>query len=82
MAGVIAGQLFKASYGPSYRYPLIITMILIAVGMVGLCTLRGLYMIENRRRRKEIANWDEARFALESSADRRGDQRHTWIYSY
>lgn len=57
-------------------------MILIAVGMVGLCTLRGLYMIENRRRRKEIANWDEARFTLELSTDRRGDQRHTWIYGY
>ncbi|KAJ5875286.1 uncharacterized protein N7473_012633 [Penicillium subrubescens] len=83
IAGVIAGQLFKHSYAPSYRYPLIVTMILIAVGIVGFCSVRGLYMLENRRRRKEIATWDQARFAMEeSSTTRRGDQRHTWIYSY
>ncbi|KAJ5558736.1 hypothetical protein N7461_002708 [Penicillium sp. DV-2018c] len=83
LAGVIAGQLFKPKYGPSYRFPLIVTMILIAVGMCGFCAVRGLYMIENRRRREEIASWDEARFAMEeSSTERRGDQRHTWIYSY
>jgi ribonuclease PH len=58
-------------------------MILIAVGIVGFCSVRGLYMLENRRRRKEIATWDQARFAMEeSSTTRRGDQRHTWIYSY
>lgn len=83
IAGVIAGQLFKSKYAPSYHFPLIVTMILIAVGMLGFCLVRVLYMVENRCRRKEMANWDESRFALEeSSVDRRGDQRRTWIYSY
>ncbi|CEO58390.1 hypothetical protein PMG11_03119 [Penicillium brasilianum] len=83
IAGVIAGQLFKHSYAPSYHYPLTITMILVGVGILGFCGVRGLYMLENRRRRKEIAGWDEARFAMEaSSTERRGDQRHMWIYSY
>ncbi|KAJ5991681.1 hypothetical protein N7451_007405 [Penicillium sp. IBT 35674x] len=69
IAGVIAGQLFKSSYAPSYRYPLTVTIILIAV--------------ENRRRRREIASWDEDRFNMEErSTERRGDQRHIWIYSY
>jgi hypothetical protein len=58
-------------------------MILIAVGIVGFCGVRGLYMLENQRRRKEIASWDQARFAMEElSTTRRGDQRHMWLYSY
>ncbi|EMD01042.1 hypothetical protein BAUCODRAFT_62198, partial [Baudoinia panamericana UAMH 10762] len=83
LAGVIAGQLFKAQYAPSYHYPLMVTMILIAVGALGFLTLRGLYMLENRKRRNIIASWDAQRFAEEeTSAERRGDQRYTWIYSY
>jgi hypothetical protein len=83
IAGVIAGQLFKPKYAPSYQYPLVVTIILLVVGMFGFCVLRGLYMLENRRRREETAVWDEARFNEEVFSDeRRGDQRYTWIYSY
>lgn len=83
LAGVIAGQLFKSSYAPSYRYPLIVTMILIAVGMVGFCAMRGLYMWENRRRRRVILSWDEREYAEEQArVDRRGDQKITWVYAY
>ncbi|KAL4812285.1 major facilitator superfamily domain-containing protein [Aspergillus spinulosporus] len=35
LAGVIAGQLFKSKYAPGYKYPLVVTMVLIAVGMGG-----------------------------------------------
>lgn len=83
LAGVIAGQLFKSSHAPSYRYPLIVTMILIAVGMVGFCAMRGLYMWENRRRRRVILSWDEREYAEEQGrVDRRGDQKVTWVYAY
>lgn len=83
LAGVIAGQLFKSSYAPGYRYPLIVTMILIAVGMVGFCAMRGLYMWENRRRRRVIVSWDEREYAEEQArVDRRGDQKVTWVYAY
>jgi hypothetical protein len=50
IAGVIAGQLFKAQYAPRYRYPLKVTMILMAVGMVGFGAIRAVYMWENKRR--------------------------------
>ena len=83
LAGVIAGQLFKSKYKPSYNYPLTVTMILIAVGMVGFLGIRVAYMLENRKRRRIIADWDEDRFLLEqNSTERRGDQRYTWIYGY
>ncbi|KAL2847202.1 major facilitator superfamily domain-containing protein [Aspergillus pseudoustus] len=83
LAGVIAGQLFKSRYAPSYRYPLIVTMILIAVGMGGFCAMRALYMWENRRRRKIILSWDEQEYAEEQNrTDKRGDQKVTWVYAY
>lgn len=34
MAGVIAGQLYKAQYATSYEKPLIVTMEFLAVGIV------------------------------------------------
>ncbi|KAL4898077.1 major facilitator superfamily domain-containing protein [Aspergillus ambiguus] len=83
IAGVIAGQLFKSSYAPSYRYPLIITMILISIGMVGFCTIRGVYMLENRRRRRIIATWDTHRYTEEcTTLAREGDKKLTWTYAY
>ncbi|AEO64589.1 uncharacterized protein THITE_2110885 [Thermothielavioides terrestris NRRL 8126] len=83
LAGVIAGQLFKSKYAPSYSYPLTVTMILIAVGMVGFVFIRVMYMLENRRRRKILATWTEENFIEEmSSTERRGDQRYTFIYGY
>ncbi|KAL4915369.1 major facilitator superfamily domain-containing protein [Aspergillus aurantiobrunneus] len=81
LAGVIAGQLFKSSYAPSYKYPLVVMMILIAVGMVGFCAMRGVYMWENRRRRTVILAWDGREYAEEQARiDRQGDQKVTWVH--
>jgi hypothetical protein len=83
IAGVIAGQVFKSKYGPSYKYSLSVTMGLIAVGMAGFIFVRAMYMLENKKRRKIIATWDDDRYMEEqTSTERRGDQRHTWIYAY
>ncbi|KAL4941789.1 hypothetical protein BDV06DRAFT_235820 [Aspergillus oleicola] len=83
LAGVIAGQLFKEEYAPSYQYPLVVTMVLIAVGMVGFCAMRGDYMWESRRRRSVILGWDEGEYRVEQeSGDRRGDRKVTWVYAY
>jgi MFS family permease len=83
LAGVIAGQLYKSKYRPTYRYPLMVTMILTAVGMVGFVFIRAMYMLENRRRRKILATWDEADFEAERlDPKKRGDQKLTWIYGY
>jgi hypothetical protein len=83
LAGVIAGQLFKSQYAPSYRFPLTVTMALIAVGITGFLIIRLMYMLENSRRRKIIATWDDDRYIQEQESEtRRGDQRYTWIYGY
>ncbi|KAL4966461.1 major facilitator superfamily domain-containing protein [Aspergillus stella-maris] len=83
LAGVIAGQLFKDEYAPSYKYPLIVTMILIAVGMVGFVAMRGVYMWENRRRRRIILQWTPEEYQVEQErTDRRGDKKVTWVYAY
>ncbi|RDW84106.1 uncharacterized protein DSM5745_04432 [Aspergillus mulundensis] len=83
LAGVIAGQLFKSKYAPGYKYPLIVTMVLIAVGMGGFVAMRGVYMWENRRRKRIMAAWDGADFEEERGrSHRRGDQKVTWVYAY
>jgi hypothetical protein len=81
IAGVIAGQLFKSQYAPSYHFPLMITMILMAIGIVGFAVMRVLYMWENRSRAKKIQDWSETQLDEERrSLVRRGDQRWTFVY--
>lgn len=63
--------------------PLIITIIIMAVGAVGLVFIRFMYRLENKKRAAKIANWDEADFGAEAaSTERRGDQRQTFMYGY
>lgn len=50
-------------------------------GSAGLVLIRTLYIIENKKRSREIADWDEDQFADEAiSQERRGDQRKTFMY--
>ena len=80
---MIAGQIFKQKYAPSYKFPLRITMILLAVAQVGFLLIRGSYMLLNRKRRRETAGWTEEQFAEEErNEDRRGDHKKTYIYGY
>lgn len=61
--------------------PLMITMIIMACGICGLVFLKYMYGLENKKRTREIAGWDESQFAAEAvSRERRGDQRRTFMY--
>ncbi|KAF2473731.1 MFS general substrate transporter [Lindgomyces ingoldianus] len=83
LAGVIAGQLFKPKHGPTYRYPLLVTMILIAIGACGFLSIRILLMCINRKRAQMISTWTVQEFEEESeSSVRRGDQKPTFKYGY
>ncbi|KAL5381630.1 hypothetical protein DPSP01_007078 [Paraphaeosphaeria sporulosa] len=83
LAGVIAGQLFKSKYGPHYRFPLMMTMILIAIGAVGFISMRMLLMWENRRRARIIETWTAEDFERENeSQERRGDAKLSFRYGY
>jgi hypothetical protein len=58
-------------------------MVLIAVGIAGLLSVRLMYMYENRRRAKLRATWDETDYVDEAnSTTRRGDQRYTFVFGY
>jgi hypothetical protein len=51
------------------------------VGALGLVVIRFMYQLENKKRVREIENWDEGQFAAEAaSEERRGDQRRTFMY--
>ena len=61
--------------------PLIVTMALMVFGICGLGFLKFMYLRENKKRAREISNWDEADFASEAaSKERRGDQKRTFMY--
>jgi len=81
LAGVIAGQLFKAQYAPSYSFPLKVTMVLIIIGMVGFACIRFVFQHENRRRAKKIAGWTAEELEAERlNSTRRGNQKLTFVY--
>ncbi|GAA5999749.1 uncharacterized protein JCM10292_003730 [Rhodotorula paludigena] len=81
LAGVIAGQLFKPKYAPSYSYPCKVTMILMVVGIVLFLTMRVVYMWTNKKRRAQIAKMSAEEIEAERLNDkRRGDQKITFIY--
>lgn len=64
------------------KQPLIITMSLLAVGIVGFLFVRLMLMRTNRQRSAKVQDWDETNFEEEAmSEERRGDQRSTFIYA-
>ena len=83
IGGVIAGQLYKESYAPSFQYPLKVTMILVVIGLCGFASGRVIYMVENRRRTRITAGWTPEQFEAErKNPARRGHQKLTFIYGY
>jgi disulfide bond formation protein DsbB len=83
IAGVIAGQLFKKKYAPTYKRPLTITMILISLGCLGYLAMRAVLMFENKRRAKVIAGWTDEQYEEERrTTERRGDHKLTFVYGY
>jgi hypothetical protein len=56
---------------------------IMAFGAAGLLFIRFMYMWENKKRARDIANWTEEDFANEAtSEERRGDQRRTFMYGF
>lgn len=83
VSAVIAGQIFRDSYAPSYITSLIITLAVVATGMLGFAGVRGLYMLENRRRRKEISSWTMEQYEDErTTLSRRGHEKRYFTFRY
>lgn len=83
IAGVIAGQIFNHKYAPSYHISLIATLIIVLVGMFGFLGIRALYMLENKKRRRETEGWTYEQFEQEKfNAKRVGHQKRYFIFRY
>ena len=86
VAGFIAGMIYRSDYAPSYVSSLRVTLIVTGAGAIGFLFIRCMYMLENRRRRRKItASGLSYNTVLQdelNSAEKRGDQRLTWVYGY
>ena len=61
----------------------IITVVIVAVGMIGFLGVRLAFMMENRRRSRLIAGWTEENFEQERrDATRRGHAKRFFVYGY
>jgi hypothetical protein len=78
---VPASVQFKAKYAPTYKFPLTVSMIIIAVGMVGFFCMRMVYMWTNKKRVEITSRWTEEEWKAElASTERIGDQKLTFVY--
>jgi MFS family permease len=83
IAGIIAGQVYKKKYAPSYKIPIVITLAIVAVGMIGFLAVRITFMIENKKRKRTISGWMEEDFEAERrDATRRGHMKRFFVYGY
>lgn len=83
IAGVIAGQLFKKKYAPSYKFPLLITLILVSAGAAGFLAMRFVYVFLNRKRARVTEDWTEEEVEEEwCNSERRGNRKLTFVYAY
>ncbi|KAK7191745.1 hypothetical protein DPSP01_008022 [Paraphaeosphaeria sporulosa] len=83
VAGVIAGQIYGSQYGPSYRVSASATLGIVLLGCFGFIGSRILYMRENKKRKAEIANWNEERFEEEkTNFERRGHEKEYFMFGY
>lgn len=65
------------------KTPLIVTLCLLAVGIVGMLSIRLSYYLENQNRIQKAALSDITEIEAENrSTKHRGDQRFTFIYGY
>lgn len=83
VAGVIAGQLYRSKYAPSYNFPLKITMIIVSIGAAGYVAMRCVYVFLNKRRARITQGWTEEDFEAEwRNSERRGNRKLTFVYGY
>ncbi|PKS06224.1 hypothetical protein jhhlp_006970 [Lomentospora prolificans] len=83
VAGVIAGQIYSSKYAPSYKTSVKATLGIVALGATGFLVSRGLYMLENKKRRREIENWTEEQFEEEkANMDRQGHNKKYFVFGY
>jgi len=80
MYSTVAGQIYRAKYAPTFKTPLTISLGITIAAIVIFGSVRALYMIENAKRRKIIANMTEEEIEAEKhNPARLGDRKVTFI---
>ncbi|KAJ5991678.1 hypothetical protein N7451_007402 [Penicillium sp. IBT 35674x] len=83
LSAVIAGQIFRDSYAPSYHVSLVAVLVIVLVGMFGFAGIRGLYILENRKRKRETASWTAEQYEAERvNPNRHGHEKRYFIFRY
>ncbi|KAJ6102308.1 MFS general substrate transporter [Penicillium sp. IBT 16267x] len=81
LAGIIGSELFLAKYGPTYHYPLVLTLVLVAVAFVGYVAYRFALKAANIHKAKKVAQMTPEEIEEESSNDVRwADRKYTFVY--
>ena len=81
VSGIIGSQLFQSRYGPSYLYPLRVSIGLLAIGWAGFFGTSVALRLINRSRAKKIASMTTAEVEEENrSKIRAGDKKWTFVY--
>jgi hypothetical protein len=81
LAGIIGSELFLSKYGPDYRYPLQLTLALIAVAFVGYVAYGITLRLVNKWKAKKVAAMTPQEIEDENVNDiRHADRKYTFIY--
>ncbi|EJU03506.1 MFS general substrate transporter [Dacryopinax primogenitus] len=81
LSGVIGSELFVPQYGPDYRYPLKITLILVCTSFALYIVVYILLRYTNWLRAKKLATMTADELEEENRSDVRvGDKKYTFVY--
>jgi hypothetical protein len=81
LAGIIGSELFLAKYGPTYHYPLGITLGLVGVSIIGYVSYRFALKWANKYKAKKIAQMTPEQIEEERTNDVRwADRKYTFVY--
>ncbi|KZT58312.1 major facilitator superfamily transporter [Calocera cornea HHB12733] len=81
LSGIIGSELFLAQYGPTYHYPLSVTLGLMVCAFALYGLTHVLLRLTNRWRAKKVANMTVEEMEEENRSDVRvGDKKYTFVY--
>ncbi len=81
LAGVIGAEIFLSKYGPTYVYPLKITLAMVAVAFVGFAGNAAVLMFVNKYKARKVAAMQSEEIEEEIRSDKRyADKKWTFVY--
>jgi len=80
-AGIISSEVFQSQYGPTYKFSLTISLILLCVAFCGYVFVNLALRLSNHRKAKFVAKMTPEELQEENLSDLRyGDRKYTFTY--